>query len=321
MGKKSKAKRARQLKRMEEKRKLEKIKKEEEAQEQKAKEEFEENDVIEKLKRNEEKEKTSHQKDESQKDENKKDKEKNNNGKEVKSEEKEPNLAKETKLNSKIKSSKDKLNKGAKLGKEAKTNKEIKLGKEKQKNKEEKIKNAEKAIKAIEEEKTKEKEMTPEFEEKANNRIFKNIIISILVLVFCILKILGYSHINSESFLLDLKVFSIGILMFSILLFERSYNKSDSKLLVYGLEGLFISLATLCEVYIFQLYNGYFTVTISIEALILAIYYLTKCIRIYKNTKKQYVNSLSDIKEIVRENKIVKIFANKNEKIKGKEKE
>ncbi len=188
---------------------------------------------------------------------------------------------------------------------------EKKVGKEKKEEQQEKKKKndekAKKVAEAIAEEKKKNKKMPKEYEAKANKNIFKNVIIAIVILMFCILKILGYMNIREETFIVDLKVFSISILIFSIILFEKSYKDINLSLFIHGIEALFISIITLCEVYIYQLFTDKFVMVIAIEAILISVYYIIKCIRIYRKTKKEYLKSLSDISEIVKEEKIIKI--------------
>lgn len=190
----------------------------------------------------------------------------------------------------------------------------------KEEQQEKKKKNDEKAKKvaeAITEEKKKNKKMSKEYEAKANKNIFKNVIIAIVILMFCILKILGYMNIREETFIVDLKVFSISILIFAIILFEKSYKDINLSLFIHGIEALFISIITLCEVYIYQLFTDKFVMVIAIEAILISVYYIIKCIRIYRKTKKEYLKSLSDISEIVKEEKIIKIETHRKKAKKG----
>ena len=162
--------------------------------------------------------------------------------------------------------------------------------------------------------------MSKEYEKKANKKIFRNIIIAIVILAFCILKILGYMNIREDTFVVDLKVFSISILIFSIILFERSYKKIDLTLFTHGLEALFVAIVTLCEVYIYQLFIDKFVMVIAIESLLISVYYIIKCVRIYSKTKKEYLRSLNDISEIVKEEKIIKIETHRRRNKKMEEK-
>ena len=103
-------------------------------------------------------------------------------------------------------------------------------------------KKSEKIIEEIEKEKKQRKKMSKEYEKKANKKIFRNVIIAIVILAFCILKILGYINIKEDIFIVDLKVFSISILIFAIILFERSYKNIDLELFTHGLESLFVAI-------------------------------------------------------------------------------
>lgn len=181
-------------------------------------------------------------------------------------------------------------------------------------------KKSEKIIEEIEKEKKQRKKMSKEYEKKANKKIFRNVMIAIVILAFCILKILGYINIKEDIFIVDLKVFSISILIFAIILFERSYKKIDLELFTHGLESLFVAIATLCEVYIYQLFTDKFIMVIAIEALLISAYYILKCTRIYSKTKKEYIKSLNDISEIVKEEKIIKIETHRRQNRKTAEK-
>ena len=203
----------------------------------------------------------------------------------------------------------------------AEVNKEKEDKKDKSENKE-KAETAKKIVAEIEKEKKKTKKMSKEYEKKANKNIFRNIVIAIVILAFCILKILGYMNIREDIFVVDLKVFSISILVFAIILFERSYKSINLTLFTHGLEALFVAIVTLCEVYIYQLFIDKFVMVIAIEALLISVYYIIKCIRIYSKTKKDYIQRLNDISEIVKEEKIIKIETHrkKNKKVKDEQK-
>jgi len=143
--------------------------------------------------------------------------------------------------------------------------------------------------------------MSKECEGKINKRIFSNILIATVMLVYLIIVILGSKNIENDIFIVDLKVCSIFLSLLSILIFERSYKSADGKLCIYGIETLALAILTLIGVYVFQIIGELFTPLISGVAIIVAIYYLIKSIGIYTKGKKEYIKSQSDINEIVRE--------------------
>lgn len=145
------------------------------------------------------------------------------------------------------------------------------------------------------------KRMSKEYVGEVNKRIFSNIIIAIVILLYLIILILGSKNIEANIFVVDLKVCSIIIAMLSILVFERSYKKSDGKLCIYGSEALIVAIFTLISVYIFQIIGELFTYIMCGAAIIVPIYYLIKSIGIYNKSKAEYINSQSDVKEIVKE--------------------
>ena len=112
------------------------------------------------------------------------------------------------------------------------------------------------------------KRMSKEYETAVNKRIFSNILIGVLVLAYLILIILGYQNIDSSIFIVDLKVFSVGILCLSIILFERSYKKENGKLCVYGIEMLLLAVLTLGGIYVFQIVPDIFITSVSITAVV-----------------------------------------------------
>lgn len=103
------------------------------------------------------------------------------------------------------------------------------------------------------------KTMSKEYEGKVNKRIFSNILIAIVTLLYLIILILGSTNIDKDIFIVDLKVCSIILSLASILIFERSYKTSDGKLCVHGVETLILAIITLAAVYIFQTMNEIFT--------------------------------------------------------------
>ena len=143
--------------------------------------------------------------------------------------------------------------------------------------------------------------MSKEYEGKVNKRIFSNILIATVMLVYLIIVILGSKNIENDIFIVDLKVCSIFLSLLSIFIFERSYKSANGKLCIYGIETLVLAILTLIGVYVFQIIGELFTPLISAVAIIGAIYYLIKSIGIYTKSKKDYIKSQSDINEIVRE--------------------
>lgn len=111
---------------------------------------------------------------------------------------------------------------------------------------------------------------------------------------------LGSLNIETPIFLTDLKVFSIGLIIFTIILFEISYQKENGNLCIHGIECLVLAVFVLFSNYLYSINIKDFQAYVSLFAYAFAIYYVAKSIILYLKMKKQYEKSLSDIDEIIK---------------------
>ncbi len=155
-------------------------------------------------------------------------------------------------------------------------------------------------IEKLEKEVIDKKQLPKEEEEKINKKLFENIFIADILMVFFYLLSLGSLNIETPVFLKDLKVFSMGLIVLTIILFEISYKKENANLCIHGIECLVLAIVTLFSSYIYMIQMKEFHIYSAIVAYAFAIYYVGKSIIIYKKMKKQYIASLSDINEIIK---------------------
>ena len=161
-------------------------------------------------------------------------------------------------------------------------------------------KQEEENLKRLEKEIVNKKKLPPEEENKINKKIFENMIIADILMAFFYLISLGSLNIETPTFITDLKVFSIGLIVLTVIIFEISYKKENGNLCIHGIECLAISIFMLFSTYLYTMYMKEFYMYISIFAYIAAIYYAVKSIIIYRKMKKKYIASLSDIDKIVK---------------------
>lgn len=143
----------------------------------------------------------------------------------------------------------------------------------------------------------KSKNKLPKTEErKLSSVVFENLCVAIAVMIYLFFIILGFINIKEEVYVVDLKVFSFIILVIAILLFERAYKKDSGKLCAFGIETLFLAIATMGLLYInIELQNIFLPIAASIS-MIFAIYYVAKSIYLYSKLKKKYfVDNMRDI--------------------------
>ncbi len=140
-------------------------------------------------------------------------------------------------------------------------------------------------------------------QDKINSKIFENIAYAIIIMLFFYFIILGSINISPESFLTDLKVFSILLVIFFIFLVEKSYKKSDKNLCIHGIEILFVAISTLSAIYIYSLFVHRFKMIVALISFGFGIYYILKSIIIYINLRKKYYKEENDIKDIIKKEK------------------
>lgn len=166
------------------------------------------------------------------------------------------------------------------------------------------------------EEKSEEKKQI--IKENRKEMLF-NLIIAVFIVLYFMILILGNANIEEEKFETDLQIVTMMLLAITIIILEKAYKKSNIKIAITGIEALIVSSHTLSITYIIQMFNFQFKDYILFSAGAFAIYYLLKIMIVYTIGKKKYLNSLSDISEIVKEEEPIKKEAVKRKKKEEKE--
>lgn len=155
-------------------------------------------------------------------------------------------------------------------------------------------------IEKIEKEIIHKKEMPAKEMDKIHKKIVENILIADIVMVFFYFICLGSLNIESNVFSRDLKVFSIGLVIFSVILFEVSYKKESGNLCIHGIECLVLAIITMISNFIYLTYLPKFHIIIAAISFLFSIYYVGKSIIIYQKMKKKYYMNLNDINDIIK---------------------
>ena len=137
-------------------------------------------------------------------------------------------------------------------------------------------------------------------DKKYLKKIWVNIsIAAILMLYFIIVNIL-YNKLNHDSLILTLKTLSVIIMAISIIIFEIAYKKDDGIIAITGIEILITAFHTLSILHVVQVSAFDFRIYILTSSYLFAIYFVLKSMMIYTMEKRKYLKSLSDIKNIVK---------------------
>lgn len=145
-------------------------------------------------------------------------------------------------------------------------------------------------------------------EEKDKSKIRKDIFLTFfncgIVMFVFIFILLGCTSINKESYIVDLKVFSIIAILITIVIFEYAYKRDSGKWVILGIESLIASFLILSLYYVFEYnifpYQTYLVYMVSI----FVIYYLLKAIVISIRGLHKYRKSAKDIKKIIKKEEI-----------------
>lgn len=156
--------------------------------------------------------------------------------------------------------------------------------------------NIEKLSKVLEE----KKKIPKSIKEKINSKRFENIIFGVVIIVYLFALNLGMSNIPTENYLMDLKVFSVFLLIVTIFLFEVAYKKDISDYWFHGVEIMVCMIFTTYLIHLYsKFYNTFGTIIFSVSVLWI-VYYTIKFLVMRKVIIKNYNKSLGDIGEIVK---------------------
>lgn len=123
-------------------------------------------------------------------------------------------------------------------------------------------------------------------------------ILVVFVLYFYLLNHLFF-NLGRERFIEIYKYISISIIFLTIIIFEIAYKKESGIITIYGLEVFLLSVNTIISITMISKLNITFENYINISCLCYLIYYIFKFIINYTINKREYLKSLSDIKDIV----------------------
>lgn len=188
---------------------------------------------------------------------------------------------------------------------EGKKDKKAEKKEKSKKNKKEKkvtVKNTTEDKKMIEElEKVKQEQTIPaDIKKQMNDKVFKNIILAILIMIYLLFINMGFINIAQDVLVTDLKVFSITLAVLAIVLFERGYKKDSGALAINGIEVLVLAIATLISIGVLTTATAKFQLVIAAVSFLYGAYYTGKAIFEYVREKKKYLKQTSDIKDIIK---------------------
>ena len=154
--------------------------------------------------------------------------------------------------------------------------------------------------------------------------IFKKTIVKDILanIIYLLLVVIYFVCFNTQAIQLETKVLenyinisSLTFLFISIIFFELGYRKNKRKVFINGIEYFTLAIFTLLIKHLPKV-SGY-TVNNYTEVVtyVFIAYYIIKSAIMYTKKKHDELKSLSDIKEIVKEEPAKKMTKRKNKKV------
>ena len=158
-------------------------------------------------------------------------------------------------------------------------------------------------------------------DKKTAKKVFINLIIAVLIMAyFCIISAV-YDNVQETGIIRVIKISTMVFLGIALILIEFAFKRESKTLLIHTFESLAFALHSLTTVYITRVFKLDFKGYILISSYIFSIYYVLKAILINTKARKEYLNELSDISDIVKKEEPTKKEAFKKEKKNKKQKE
>ena len=139
-----------------------------------------------------------------------------------------------------------------------------------------------------------------DYKKKIKNRILKNTVIAIIVIIYLILLNILSMYIETDKYILGIKILCVVLSVVSVIYFELSYRKDNGYLFMHGVEFLILATITLFSVYAYSLFFITYNNILLYILIAVVIYYIIKTILTLRNMKQEYYKSQNDIKEIVK---------------------
>lgn len=157
----------------------------------------------------------------------------------------------------------------------------------------------------------KAKKLPKEISQEILKKMFKDLLMAIGIMLYFIILNLAYSTIKQERLVGDIEIFAGAFLLAGIVLLEKAYKKDSGSIALTGIELLVLSLHSLSIMHVITLFKYDFRFYLLTSSYVFSIYYVLKAIFLYTKGRKDYLDSLSDISEIVKKDEPVKKEAKK----------
>ena len=160
----------------------------------------------------------------------------------------------------------------------------------------------------------KSKKLPKEISQEMLKKMLGSLLRAVGIMLYFIILNLAYSTMKQERLIGDIEVFAGAFLVAGIIFLERAYKNDNGSMAISGIEFLVLSLHSLSIMHVITLFKYEFSFYLLTSSYIFSIYYVLKAIVLYTKGRREYLNSLSDISEIVKKEEPVIKEAKKTKK-------
>ena len=146
----------------------------------------------------------------------------------------------------------------------------------------------------------------------ATGSVLNNLVYASMITIYFMFFNIYALYTDSIIFTQYIKITSFIFLLLTILIFEIAYKKDSDEITINGIEFLVLSVFSLLIQYIPKVLKIDENTYMFAGTYIFLIYYGIKNIIIYTKERKKELDSLSDIKEIIKDEPIKKETKRKN---------
>ncbi len=133
--------------------------------------------------------------------------------------------------------------------------------------------------------------------------IFHNLLIAIIIMVFlCVVNVI-FRFLDEVSFEIAMKYLALFIIIITVIVIEVAYRRQSKRTALIGIELLLISVFSLYVPYFYLMASPFFMKLSIVVPGLIAFYYVIKALLIFKSGEIKYHDDLSDVKEILKEEK------------------
>ncbi len=142
-------------------------------------------------------------------------------------------------------------------------------------------------------------------------KMFRSLLKAVCITLYFIILNLAYTAMKEERLINDIKVFAGVFLIVGIYFLEKAYKDDDGMEGLSGIEFLIIALHSLSIMHVITLFKYDFRLYLLTSSYVFSIYFVLKAIILYTKGRKEYLQELSDISEIVKKDEPQKKEAKK----------